>query len=437
MKITTFSQAKGKFEEIGFNPKIAGPYAELTNSYLGDSPYLGSKEKEALTNIFIKFAALLDSLEPEQVNKYKTVNTFVQNLLCMAQIYYCVSKKKTTQSDVELFTKARMGIKVILQIYEKIEGKESDKDYQLTVSEVNRLVDDLKYSVHIETAAVTENKEKTPDFKTAKHSAGAVEATLVASFISLDRFIKFLIHEKGGIYAVIGIALLDSARFVMYCWNMSKKKEQGDRPLKIHANFLFYLFKATVSIAGVVLIYAGTTLLGFAAIILGGAVATLRHGVKALNYGYDWLIANDDFSKNKAKSNGTKALIGAMIITGFVLYTFFPELILFSILPLKDIAYGLVMAGASYILLSFISSMVAEKVNQYTKLENIADSNALDSGNTAPNAQTLMPGQGGSLHPSLHAAPSAGTSRGPITDSNNNLDNEVKRNEFNEEIKAR
>ncbi len=263
--------------------------------------------------------------------------------------------------------------------------------------------------------------------KKLKHKVGAAEASLITGFISLDRFVKFLIQE-GGIYAVIGIGLADSARAAMYWWNVHKKREEGDSSAKIYANLVFYTFKAAASITGVGLVYAGMILAGFGAIILGGMVATLRHGAKALSHTYSWLHATDiekqEKSKDKAKSNALKALLGAMIVTGFVLYAFFPELVLLSTIPLKDMGYGLVIAATSYILYSFAKAFLMEKMQGYTKLENVGSSVADVSfvSSESTNGQTSIPGQGGTLNLSL-------------TNNSMNNQNNLTTNDNNEKLK--
>ncbi len=160
MTISTYRAAKKKFEQIGFNPK-KGNYAQLTNSYLGDLPYLGAKEKEALRNIFIKFADLQDKLNHEQV-KFKIINVFINNLLCLAQIYYRFEKNKMKRGDTDLFSKVIDNIKTIIDGYERIKGKESDTDYRFIILEIENAVDELKCPVVVQENHTNDSHEITP-----------------------------------------------------------------------------------------------------------------------------------------------------------------------------------------------------------------------------------------------------------------------------------
>lgn len=165
-----------------------------------------------------------------------------------------------------------------------------------------------------------------------KATSGVIDSTFITIFATMGRFAKRLI-ENGGMYSIALIIPLEIARLAAYWLNGNADK--------ISLNTAYYLAKTLTAIAGTVLVLTGAITLGFTLIIATGYAVSLRALWKMIR-------SAKDGHENKVRNNLCKLMIGSLIAGGFTLMTFVPAL--------GIVAWGLVMAGEGFALLSTLSA---------------------------------------------------------------------------------
>lgn len=174
---------------------------------------------------------------------------------------------------------------------------------------------------------------------------GLAETFFVGGITGLYRHAYHLI-EKGGIYSLILMPLMELLKFSMYIAR-TQEDDFNDSHLKAGLNLVFKGLKVAASGVGAGLAVAGLSTLGFGVMIVSGYASVARNLFKAVRSGIDGNIA-------KVSSNLHKAAIGGLISGGFTLMTFFP--------PLAWIGGIMVFIATGHLALSMVPEVIAETV---------------------------------------------------------------------------